>query len=202
MKQLAQWVLAVAESIGGPGLFLIAFLDSSFLSFPQANDLLIVLKVAQHTDLAIYYAALATAGSLVGCLVLYALARKGGEALLRRRGKPERVRRVRDAFARYGLLAIIVPALLPPPAPFKLFVLTAGAAGFPLRLFVLGLLLGRGTRYFGIAFLTVRYGEAAMDFLDRYGRGVAFGLAGLVVAGAAIYVLWKRRGRAAVSPQV
>jgi membrane protein YqaA with SNARE-associated domain len=202
MKQLAHWVLAVAESIGGPGLFLIAFLDSSFLSFPQANDLLIVLKVAQHKELAIYFAALATLGSLAGCLALYAVARRGGEAVLRRRGRPERVQRIRDAFARYGLLAIIVPALLPPPAPFKLFVLTAGVVSFPLRLFVLGLLLGRGTRYFGIAFLTVRYGEAAMGFLDRYGRGVAFGLAGLVVVGAVAHFVLKRRRRTGPPPRV
>jgi membrane protein YqaA with SNARE-associated domain len=202
MKQLAQWVLAVADAIGGPGLFLIAFLDSSFLSFPQANDLLIVLKVAQHPGLAVYYAALATAGSLAGCLVLYALARRGGEAMLRRRGKPERVERVREAFARYGLLAIIVPALLPPPAPFKLFVLTAGAASFPLRRFVLGLLLGRGTRYFGIAFLTLRYGEAAMDFVERYGRPAGLGLAGLVVVVAVAYFVAKRRRGTAAAPQV
>lgn len=198
MKQIGQWVLAFAEAIGGPGLFLIAFLDSSFLSFPQANDLLIVLKVAQHKELMPYYAGLATLGSLAGCLALYAVARKSGEAIIRKRARSERIEKVRVAFERYGLLAILVPSILPPPAPFKLFVLMAGVGAYPVSKFVFALLLGRGFRYFGIGLLTIRYGDAAMALLEEHGRTVSYVVAGLVVAGAVAYALVRRRRTARV----
>lgn len=193
MKQLGQWVLAFAEAIGGPGLFLIAFLDSSFLSFPQANDLLIVLKVARHKELMPYYAGLATLGSLAGCLALYAVARKGGEAIIRKRARSERIEQVRRAFERYGLLAILVPSILPPPAPFKLFVLMAGVGAYPVSKFVLALLVGRGFRYFGIGLLTIRYGDSAMALLEEHGRMVSYVVAALVAAGVLAYALTRRR---------
>ena len=198
MKQLGQWVLAFAEAIGGPGLFLIAFLDSSFLSFPQANDLLIVLKVAQNKELMPYYAGLATLGSLAGCLALYAVARKGGEAIIRKRARSDRIEKVRAAFDRYGLLAILVPSILPPPAPFKLFVLMAGVGAYPVSKFVFALILGRGFRYFGIGLLTVWYGDAAIALLEEHGRMVSYVVAGLVVAGVAAYALARRRRTARV----
>ena len=198
MKQLGQWVLAFAEAIGGPGLFLIAFLDSSFLSFPQANDLLIVLKVAQNKELMPYYAGLATLGSLAGCLALYAVARKGGEAIIRKRARSDRIEKVRAAFDRYGLLAILVPSILPPPAPFKLFVLMAGVGAYPVSKFVFALLIGRGFRYFGIGLLTIRYGDAAMALLEEHGRTVSYVVAGVVVVGVVAYALVKRRRTAQV----
>jgi len=196
MRRLAEWVLGLADAIGGPGLFLVAYLDSSFLSLPQANDLLIVLKVAQHKPLMAYYAGLATLGSVLGCLTLYAIARAGGEAVLRRRAGEARMARLQGSFERYGMLALVVPALLPPPAPFKLFVLVAGVAGMSLPRFVASLVVGRGTRYFGIGFLTVRYGDAAMEVLREHGGTVAYGLTGLVLLVAAWWA-WARRARRA-----
>src|SRR3954468_5813619 len=85
MKRLLDWVQGFALALGGPGLFLIAFLDSSFLSFPEVVDLLIVWLTIQHPHRMIYYAALSTLGSLAGCVALFLIARKGGEAFLRKR---------------------------------------------------------------------------------------------------------------------
>lgn len=192
MKRLAEWALGIADAIGGPGLFLVAYLDSSFLSLPQANDLLIVAKVALDKPRMAYYAGLATLGSVLGCLTLYAIARAGGEAVLRRRVSEARMARLRESFERYGMLALVVPALLPPPAPFKLFVLMAGVAGMSVSRFVAALVVGRGTRYFGIGFLTVRYGDAAMDVLREHGRAVAYGVAALVLL-LAVWWAWAHR---------
>jgi membrane protein YqaA with SNARE-associated domain len=127
-----------------PGLFIIAFLDSSFLSFPQVIDLLVVTSVLQHPHWMPYYAVMSTLGSILGCLTIYSVARKGGEALLRRRFSGAAVDRAQAVSTRYGVFALLVPSLLPPPAPFKLFVLLAGVSGLrPVR-FALTIALGRG----------------------------------------------------------
>jgi membrane protein YqaA with SNARE-associated domain len=196
MKHLVETIEAFALSLGGPGLFLIAYLDSSFLSFPQANDLLIIVMVLKHKHLMLFYASMATLGSAAGCLTIYALARKGGEAFLQKRFRGGKADRVRRLFEKYGVLAVIIPSLLPPPAPFKLFVLMAGVAQMPALTFGTAVVLGRGIRYFGVGLLTVWYGDAAAAFLRSHGRLAWAVLAGLAVLGA---VLWAWRRKLAVS---
>lgn len=195
MKSLLESIYAFAVAIGGPGLFLIAFLDSSFLSFPQANDLLIILMVARDPAWMPYYAGLATLGSLTGCLALYEVARRGGEAFVGRRVKASRVEWGVRLFERYGVLAILVPSLLPPPAPFKLFVLLAGVARMPRWRFAASILAGRGARYFGIGLLTVWYGEQALQFLQQHGR-LVFRVLALSILAALLVFYGVRRWRA------
>jgi len=93
----------VAEHLGGPGLALVAFLDSSFLSFPEVNDLLIIFMVTRHKHLLLYYALMATIGSVLGCLALYLVARKGGEAFLRKRFRASHVESGLRLYRKYGL---------------------------------------------------------------------------------------------------
>ncbi len=196
MKSIAAWVQGLAMQIGGPGLFLIAFLDSSFLSLPEINDLLLIWMVTQHKERMLYYAAMATLGSIVGCLALYGIARKGGEAFLRRRFHKRHVDRALSLYQRYGVLAIAVPAILPPPAPFKIFVLLAGVAGLNPATFILAIAGGRGFRYFAEGWLAVMYGEQAMDFLREHGTRVSIGLAVAVLVAGTIYFIWKRHKHA------
>ena len=149
MARITAWIEAFALSVGGPGLFIIAFLDSSFLSFPEVNDLLIVLMVINHPERMPFYATMATLGSVAGCLALYYVGRRGGNALLQKRFKGGMVERASELMRKYGAMALIVPALLPPPAPFKIFVLLGGVANVPLKTFVTAIAVGRGVRYFG-----------------------------------------------------
>ena len=128
MKRLAAWIQASAVAWGALGIFVISFLDSSFLSFPEVVDLLIIGMVIQRPHLLLYYSLMGTVGSLLGCLVLYYLARAGGEAFVRKRFKERHVDRGLVLAQKYGLLIVIVPALLPPPMPFKIFILIAGVA--------------------------------------------------------------------------
>ncbi len=182
-----------ATEYGGIGLFVLATLDSSFLSFPQVNDLLIIYLSTQSPALMPYYAAMTTAGSLLGCFVLYGFARRGGEVFLRKRFSGERVERGLALYQKHGLLAVIVPSLLPPPTPFKLFVLLAGAAGVSPWKFGAAIALGRGIRYFGQGYLAVLYGEAAAELVREHGTAVGIGLAiAAVVAGVIFYVFKKR----------
>jgi membrane protein YqaA with SNARE-associated domain len=187
-----------ALSLGGPGLFAIAALDSSFVSLPQINDLLVVLMVTEHKAWMPYYAAMATLGSVVGCSVLYVIAGKGGEALLRRRVSSARVDRALALYRRYGVLALMVPALLPPPAPFKLFVLGAGFAGVHPVKFVLGVAVARGIRYLILGTLAIYYGDAALELMKTHGPLVGLSLAAIVVTAALAWFLWQRRRTARV----
>ncbi len=182
-----------ASEYGGIGLFVIAVLDSSFLSFPQVNDLLIMYLSTKTPSLMPYYAGMTTAGSILGCFALYVFARRSGEVFLRKRFSGERVERGLDLYQRHGLLAVIVPALLPPPTPFKLFVLLAGAAKVSPWKFLAAITIGRGIRYFGQGYLAVLYGEAAVELVREHGTAVGIGLAVAALAIGGIYYFVSRR---------
>ncbi|MGD0957306.1 MAG: VTT domain-containing protein [Candidatus Acidiferrales bacterium] len=168
--KLPAWLQKSVAVMGGGGLFLVAFFDSSVLSFPFIPDALVIGLSIQKPARMPYYAAMAALGSLAGCIWLYLLAKKGGEAFFRRRagGAAERAKRwvQRNAF-----LSVLIPGILPPPSPFKVFVVAAGVFQVPLRTFVLALLAGRGLRYFAEGILAVRYGDAALLFLMAHKLG-------------------------------
>jgi membrane protein YqaA with SNARE-associated domain len=131
---------------------------------------------------------------VAGCFVIYYLARKGGEAFVRRRFHERHVDRSLDLFQRYGIWALIVPALLPPPAPFKVFVLMAGVAGMRPARFVVAVTVGRGLRYFVEALLALWYGKAAIEFLNDNLRPVAWITAALLALGV-VYLVWRWKRR-------
>lgn len=157
-------LLAMVSSLGGMGLFIVAFLDSSVLTFPVINDLLVIDFSIQNPARMPYYALMATIGSVGGCVLLYYLARKGGEAVFRRKAGAN-ANRIRGWLARNEFLSVFGAAMLPPPTPFKFFVLAAGVFSVPIRTFILALLFARGLRYFGEGYLAIRYGRAAEHYL-------------------------------------
>jgi membrane protein YqaA with SNARE-associated domain len=193
MSRFLPWVQGFAESLGGPGLFIIAFLDSSFLSFPEVCDALIVLLTVQHKERMLYYALFTTLGSIAGCFALYTVGQKGGEAFLRKRFHERHVDRAMEVFRRYGMLAIIVPSLLPPPMPFKIFVLAAGVSGVRRLDFFVAVLVGRGIRYFGEGLLAIWYGEQALTFLRENAHTVGLVLGIAILVGGVAFVWWKKR---------
>jgi membrane protein YqaA with SNARE-associated domain len=200
VRDFISWIYTFALSLGGPGLFAVAFLDSSFVSLPQINDILVVLMVTESKSLMLYYAFMATAGSVVGCYVIYYLANKGGEAFVRKRLKPGHVERSLALYRKHGLLALMVPALLPPPAPFKLFVLAAGLANVRPVQFVLAIAVARGLRYVALGILAIYYGDAALELMRTHGRTVAIVLAAILVAVGVL--LWlKTRNSPVESPE-
>jgi membrane protein YqaA with SNARE-associated domain len=196
MERILEWVKGFALSLGGPGLFGIAFLDSSFLSFPEVCDLLIVWLTVQHPHRMLYYALMTTLGSVAGCFALFYLGRKGGEAFFRRRFKSAHVDRAMRLFQKYGMLAVIVPSLLPPPMPFKIFVLSAGVAKVRVTHFLIAAFIGRGLRYFGEGLLALWYGEAAVEFLRNNARQVGLVLGVAILVGGLIWFWYRRRREA------
>lgn len=190
--------MGVAEALGSPGLMLLAFLDSSFLSFPQVVDILMVGLVVRYPERVLWYAALPTIGSVAGAYILYTLARRGGETFIRKRIHERHVDRAFEVFRKYGMLAVAVPSIMPPPMPFKIFLLAAGASGMSRRDFLIAISLGRGFRFFGEAILAAWYGEAALVAIETFTQEhtLAMGaiLAGIVALGV-VWIWWSRRGQ-------
>ena len=182
---LPHWLQVIVGVSGGLGLFVLAFLDSTFLPFPSLNDLLLIALSIRNPVRMPYYAGMVTLGSILGCLVLLAVARKGGEVVFGTRAGPHAAS-VRHWMSRNGFLSVAIAALLPPPAPFKIFILAAGALGMRRRTFVLALALARGLRFFGEGYLAVRYGARTYAYLA--GHKLAF--AGVAIAlAAALYLM-------------
>jgi membrane protein YqaA with SNARE-associated domain len=157
LDSIRQWALGT----GMWGLGAIAFLDSSFLSLPQVTDALVLLLSTRHPDSMAAYAGLATIGSVAGSLALFVVSRTGGEVFLRRRFGARHVDRALRVYGRWGSGAIALAALAPPPVPFKLMTVLAGASGMHPAAFGGAVLLGRGVRYFGEGALAARFGDQA-----------------------------------------
>lgn len=161
--KLPHWLQRMVAVLGGGGIFMVAFFDSSVLSFPFVTDALVIESSIQKPDRMPYYCGMAALGSLAGCIWLYLLAKKGGEAFYRRRaGKGGE--RIKSWVQRNGFLSTFVPGILPPPFPFKVFVLADGVFQVPLKTFAIALLFGRGLRYFAEGLLAVRYGTEILRF--------------------------------------
>jgi membrane protein YqaA with SNARE-associated domain len=194
MHRILEFIQSVAQALGAPGIALIAFADSSFASLPEVVDILLVLQVVKNPHLWPYYAFLATAGSVAGCSILYVLARKGGEVYLRKWFKQHHVDWGLKWFRRVGLLAIILPSLMPPPVPLKIFILLAGVSGITPVIFFITITLSRGLRYFGEALLAAWYGQDALQLIsDNFGRGSLWLATAAIVIG--LGVVWWRRSR-------
>ena len=144
------------------------------------------------------YVLLTVAGSVAGCLVMHAIGRKGGEALVRKRFTGDKTERAMAALQRNGVMAVLIPSLLPPPAPFKIFVLLAGVAEISATRFTVAILIGRGARYFVEGLLALWYGERAMNYIRDHGAQVALVTIGVLVAGFVIYLYWPRRSAKSV----
>jgi membrane protein YqaA with SNARE-associated domain len=178
----------LALALGAPGIFIVAFLDSSVLSLPEIADLLVIWMVTNNKSRIVIYVLSATAGSLLGCLLLYGIGKKGGAPFVHRRFSSTNVERTLGAFRRHGVMAVLIPAILPPPAPFKIFVLMAGVAEISVARFATAILIGRGFRYTVEGVLALWYGERAMTFIRENGTPVALVLVAVLAVGFVVYL--------------
>jgi CubicO group peptidase (beta-lactamase class C family)/membrane protein DedA with SNARE-associated domain len=169
-----RWLQRLVAAMGGGGLFVVTFLDSSVLSFPFVADALVIELSIENAARMPLYAAMAALGSLAGCIWLYWLAKKGGEAYFHRHAGKHAVK-TRQWVDNNAFLSVFIPAILPPPFPFKIFVVAEGVFQVPLRTFAIALLLGRGLRYLAEGFFGVKYGPQSLLFLATHGGAFAIG---------------------------
>ena len=193
VQWLEQFVIGVPIYVAGPSMVIIGALDSSLLSLPEINDYLVVMRCANAPYEVFYFPLFAAAGSVIGCLLLYTIIRRGGQAVLRKRFRAEHLERVERTYARFGFLALAVPALLPPPMPFKIFVATAGALEYPRWRFMLTIMIARSLRYYIEGTLAVFYGKTVLDFIKRYGFTILAIVIGVCLVGLVVYLILQRR---------
>jgi len=197
LEKLGAAIHDFAFNLQGPGLFLVALADSSFLTIPEGNDLLIVVLSSGNTwERMAYYVGMTILGSLAGCLLLYLVGRRGGSPLLRRKFSESNIARVERLFERYGVLTIAIPCLLPPPCPFKIFVLSAGVFRLSLPKFLGAVAIGRLIRYSTWGILAVLYGNSVKVFMQQNLATIGvilFGLFVLCCVLVAAFVIYRGR---------
>jgi membrane protein YqaA with SNARE-associated domain len=196
-RRMGHFIVHAPIFVAGPAMILIAALDSSLLSLPEVNDYLVVARCYTHPRAVFFFPMFAAIGSVLGCLLLYTILSRGGRAVLHSKFNVEHIQRVERAYARFGILALAVPALMPPPMPFKIFVATAGALQFPRRKFLLTILVARSLRYYAEGTLAVFYGERVLRFSQDNALLIISVVAGILVIALVMYLL-SGRGRAAV----
>jgi membrane protein YqaA with SNARE-associated domain len=196
MGRIVGRIRALAMALGAPGLFLVAFLDSTFLPLPGVTDVLLIIMIARHKELVAWYILAAITGSMAGCLVMHTIGKKGGEALVKKRFTGEKIERAMASLRRHGVIAVLVPSLLPPPAPFKIFVLLAGVIGISATRFATAIAIGRGIRYVTLGVLALKYGGRASAYVAEHGTEASLTLVAVLIASFAGYMLWTTaRGR-------
>jgi membrane protein YqaA with SNARE-associated domain len=196
-RRLGHFIVHVPIYVAGPAMILIGALDSSLLSLPEVNDYLVVARCYTHPRAVYFFPMFAAIGSVLGCLLLYTILSRGGRAVLHRKFRLEHVQRVEKWYARFGILALAIPALLPPPMPFKIFVATAGALQFPRRRFLLTILVARSVRYYAEGTLAVFYGERVLRFSQDNALLIISIVTAILLVVLAIYLL-SGQGRAAL----
>ena len=189
-----QKIVGFAATLGAPGLFMISFLDSSVLTFPVINDLLLISLSMQKPARMILYATAATIGSVLGCVLLYFLALKAGEAAFQQKAG-KRAAKIRHFVEENGFVGMLIAALLPPPTPFKFFVVAAGVFRVPLWSFTSAVAVARIVRYFAIGYLAVHYGSQALPYLSTHKLMVVLILIILVGGsyGASRFIMYEKK---------
>jgi membrane protein YqaA with SNARE-associated domain len=192
-KWLEENVISMPLYLAAPAMIVIGALDSSLLSLPEINDYLVVGRCYKYPSAAFYFPLFAAIGSVIGCNILYSIVRRGGQAVLRKRFPLASIKRVEHAYERFGFLAIGIPAILPPPLPFKIFVATAGAMEYPRWKFLVTVMIARSFRYYLEGILAVFYGRRVLLFMKDNGL-LILSIAGLLVLiGVIIYLVIRRR---------
>jgi membrane protein YqaA with SNARE-associated domain len=207
LAAIARWlevnVIGLPIYFAAPAMIIIGALDSSLLSLPEINDYLVVGRCFKDPTAAFYFPLFAAIGSVIGCNLLYTIVRRGGQAVLRKRFPLQSIKRVERAYERFGFFAIAIPAILPPPLPFKIFVATAGALEYPRWKFLLTVMIARSLRYYVEGILAVYYGRRVLLFMKDNGLVIISIVGTLVLIGLIIYFIIRQRrsGRAPVDAE-
>ncbi|HKP84600.1 MAG TPA: VTT domain-containing protein [Blastocatellia bacterium] len=188
LEAMGEWL----KTLGPAGLFGVSLVDSAGLPLPGGPDAVMILLTAQRPWLMPLFAVAATVGSTIGCALMYLVARRAGVIALKR-VRAERRGRIENLLGRYDMFAIMVPAVLPPPFPFKPFVLSAGVFKLKISRFVTAIFIGRAARFFIEGWLAVAFGEAATDKIKQHGLKVLIAFAAILLLLVALKIYRSRR---------
>ncbi len=191
LAKYTAFLWALMKPLGIWGVFLAGLLDSAFIGLPV--DVVVAGYVYSNPVRFVLYVLMAAAGSTLGSLVVYWIGLKGGAVLLRKRMSPERLAKIEAAFAKHQFLALMIPAMLPPPTPFKLFELAAAAFEMPIGKFLLAVFTGRCLRFLVVAFLTIKFGPHFIHWAGAFFKHHFWWIALVLVGVGALWLVLGRR---------
>ncbi len=194
MKRYTAWIWGLLAPLGIWGVFLIAFADSALLGMPV--DAVVAAYVYKDRSHFLLYVVLASLGSAVGSIPLYLVGYLGGEKVLRKRIPEERFQKIHRSFDQHEFWALMFPGMLPPPTPFKIFVL--GAAVFEMRFthFLAAIFAGRFVRFIVLSLLTLWFGPQIVQLTTAlFKRHFYWLLAAIAVGGVAFWLLRRQRAK-------
>jgi membrane protein YqaA with SNARE-associated domain len=192
LKRYTIWLLALMKAMGMWGVFVIAFADSALLGMPV--DFIVATYVYQDRRRMLLYVTIAALGSALGSIPLYIIGYLGGETVLRKRISEERFLRIHRSFEQHEFWALMFPGMLPPPVPFKIFVL--GAAVFEMRFrdFLIAVFAGRFVRFLALSILVLYFGPEIIGLFGGAFRRHWIWLLVTLVAGAfCVWIILRRR---------
>ena len=185
-------ILAALKPLGVWGVLGFATVDAAFLGMPL--DAIVAGYVWANPHRLVLYSAMAAVGSALGSIVWYVLGYKGGEVLLLKRIGEKRFNKIKASFEEHEFLAIMVPSMLPPPTPFKLFVLSAGVAEMRFSHFLAAIFSGRFLRFVILSFLVIRFGPQIVGFIGGMVHNHLRIVIALIASGALIgWWVWRVR---------
>jgi len=183
---------ALLKPLGAWGVLAIAALDGAFIGLPI--DAVIAGYVYQNPARFVWYALMASLGSALGSIVIYAIGYEGGEELLRKRIPAQRFESIHSAFDKHPFWSLMFPAMLPPPTPFKLFALAAAVSEMGFWRFLLAIFSGRLVRFLVLSLLVLKFGPEVVHLLGSlFERHYYIVL--LIAAAALVAWLLRRRAR-------
>ena len=194
------------HKLGGPGLILVGLADNSVIPLPGSMDVFTIILSSHNREWWFYYGAMATLGAVIGGYVTYRLAEKGGEKPLERRIGKRRAEKVYKKFEKKGrgFGTVVVGSILPPPFPIVPVLMAAGVLQYPRKKFLTALTIGRGIRFFAVAYIGHVYGQSIIGFFSQYYQPLLYGLIGLGVLagiGVLLYFKWWRPRHQKDQPQ-
>lgn len=187
----SRWVLR----LGGPGLIMVGLVDNSVIPIPGGMDLFVILLSAHHREWWWYYGLMGTIGAVVGGYLTFRLSKKGGKEGLEKKIGKKRADKVYKKFEKGGFSTVAIGSIIPPPFPLVPVLMAAGVMQYPKKKFLAALTVGRGIRFFAIAFLGKLYGTAILSWLGHYYKPFLYVLIALGVLGGIgvlVYVKWYR----------
>jgi membrane protein YqaA with SNARE-associated domain len=193
LARYTAWIWALLQHLGMWGVFVIAFADSALLGMPV--DAIVATYVYHDRKRLLFYVLMASLGSALGSIPLYLIGYAGGEALLRKRISEERFQRIHGSFEHHEFWALMFPGMLPPPTPFKIFVLAAAVFGMRFRNFFAAIFAGRFVRFLVLALLVLFFGPQIVGLLGEIARRHLASLFGAIAGGILIWLLMRRNQR-------
>ncbi|MGA2376407.1 MAG: VTT domain-containing protein [Candidatus Sulfotelmatobacter sp.] len=197
LAKYTAWILQLLAPLGIWGVFAIAFADSALLGMPV--DAIVAFYVYRDHRQLLFYVVMASLGSALGSIPLYVIGYLGGEKVLRKRISEQRFQQIHRSFEQHEFWALMFPGMLPPPMPFKIFVL--GAAVFEMRFrdFMVAVFAGRFVRFLVLSLLTLWFGPQIVGLVGALFRRHFYWVLAVALLGVLIWLLWwwSKRPRAA-----